>query len=124
MEVITPIQDDPLQDGVKSRCRQLPLEVWEQIIGNITDSRYLPRAWLNFRQVSHTLKAATEHVFMKTHLSETCIIFEPSIYVKDQGQRDHMLKIELKFTGLSLKNSTLYNSNNDRAIFAAKVQHD
>ncbi|KAJ1329658.1 hypothetical protein MN608_06394 [Microdochium nivale] len=58
-----------------SNCLQLPLELWIRIIGFITDSRYIPRVWLNFRRVSSFFKAATEFAFCDSHLRHTEIIF-------------------------------------------------
>ncbi|KAF9874177.1 hypothetical protein CkaCkLH20_08160 [Colletotrichum karsti] len=46
----------------------IPPEVLEIIIGSIDDSHYLPRVWLNFRQVSRVFKNITERVFVQEHL--------------------------------------------------------
>ncbi|KAH7033522.1 uncharacterized protein B0I36DRAFT_110186 [Microdochium trichocladiopsis] len=60
---------------ISSKCPPLPLELWIRIIGFVTDSRYIPRAWLNFRRVSSSFKAATELAFSDRHLRNTEIIF-------------------------------------------------
>lgn len=116
-----PIADKP------STCPQLPIELWIRIIGLITDSRYLPRAWLGFRRVSSCFKAATELAFSDRHLRNTEITFrdyslqlrpvpDGSASVRDaitysglrNGQPVH-LKFVLKYVGLS--------EDRDRAIF-------
>lgn len=98
------------QDPESPRCRALPLELWERIICNITDSRYLPRVWLNFRRVSHLLKAATEHAFVTAHLQYTDLAFEPLSVVRDKDENKYTLNVLLQFHRLS--------DDGDRAIFA------
>lgn len=83
------------------RCRTLPLEVWERILCSITDTRYLPRVWLNCRRVSTVLKAATEHAFARTHLRHTDISFMPSEMVHDKDDNKYTLDVMLKFNRLS-----------------------
>ncbi|KAE9582213.1 hypothetical protein CGMCC3_g1715 [Colletotrichum fructicola] len=52
----------------RSGAAYLPPELWEMIIGSITDCDYLPRVWFNFRRVSRTFKEITERVFSSNHL--------------------------------------------------------
>ncbi|KAJ0332529.1 hypothetical protein COL922a_011378 [Colletotrichum nupharicola] len=55
-------------DMQRSGAAYLPPELWEMIIGSITDCDYLPRVWFNFRRVSRTFKEITERVFSSNHL--------------------------------------------------------
>ncbi|EEY17036.1 predicted protein [Verticillium alfalfae VaMs.102] len=53
-----------------TRARSLPYlppEIWMHIIGCITDSRYIPRVWLNLRLVSRFFQTVTERVFANCH---------------------------------------------------------
>ncbi|KAH0427115.1 hypothetical protein CcaCcLH18_09862 [Colletotrichum camelliae] len=52
----------------RSGAVYLPPELWEMVIGSITDCDYLPRVWLNFRRVSQAFKEITERVFSSKHL--------------------------------------------------------
>jgi len=115
-------------------CPQLPIELWIRIIGLITDSRYLPRAWLDFRRVSSHFKAATELAFSHRHLRNTEITFRDyglqlkpctngSATVEDAltsggigiGRPLH-LKFVLKYVGLS--------EDRERAVFRREAIPD
>lgn len=99
-----------------SGFRGFPLEVWERIIGLISDDRYLPRVWLNFRRVSRTVKAATERVFVTMHLRRTHIGFDPFPSIRDRNENKYKLDVLLDFNRLS--------DDGSRAIYAPKDPRD
>ncbi|KAI3330213.1 hypothetical protein F4824DRAFT_479114 [Ustulina deusta] len=91
---------------------QLPNEVYLHIVELITDSRYLPRVWLDFRRVSRNFKAITESVFARKHLPHTIIDF-PTItdIVYDKDGNKHRPGLGLHFEKLS-------GDNDERAVFS------
>jgi hypothetical protein len=42
----------------------LPLELWIEILGYLTDKEHLPTSWQSCRRVSHLLKAAAEKAYL------------------------------------------------------------
>ena len=89
---------------VADRVRQLPYlppELWYLIIASITDSRYLPRVWLNFRLVSRFFKHATERVFAELHLPRTRLEFLGFDSVVDEHRQPRELDFALDFDRLS-----------------------
>lgn len=98
--------------GEPRPLKQLPVEIWARVIGFITDSRYLPRVWLHFRQVSRGFKTATELAFVQKHLQYTNVEFGPWSMVKDRDQNKVSCRLTLVFKGLA-------GEDRDRAIFAS-----
>ncbi|KAI1348963.1 hypothetical protein F5Y01DRAFT_290490 [Xylaria sp. FL0043] len=98
--------------AVSTKRPQLYTELYMLIIEFITDSSYLPRVWLNFRQVSREFKAITELVFARKHLPHALITF-PSITgtVYDVDDDKHQLSLALEFQKLT-------GDNNERAVFS------
>ncbi|KAI1277336.1 hypothetical protein F5Y07DRAFT_398592 [Xylaria sp. FL0933] len=98
--------------AVSTKRPQLYTELYMLIIEFITDSSYLPRVWLNFRQVSREFKAITELVFARKHLPHALIVF-PSITgtVYDVDDDKHQLSLALEFQKLT-------GDNDERAVFS------
>ncbi|RYP77387.1 hypothetical protein DL771_001182 [Monosporascus sp. 5C6A] len=96
-----------------ARCPpvELPVEVWAQIISFITDSRYLPRTWLQFRLVSRVFKHATEMAFVSSHLPHADLIF-----------REHRSSFhaDLIFPKVVFKFDRLADGDRSRAVFVRK----
>ena len=92
----------------------LPLELWVQIIGSITDSRYLPRVWLNFRRVSRTFKEATEMAFISTHLRHAELSF------RECQASVHDLQANLVYPHVILRFDRLARDDRGRAVFTRR----
>ncbi|RYP63839.1 hypothetical protein DL769_006851 [Monosporascus sp. CRB-8-3] len=90
---------------------ELPVEVWAQIISFITDSRYLPRAWLHFRRVSRAFKHATEMAFVGSHLPHADLIFR---------QHRSSFHADLIFPKVVFKFDRLAGGDRSRAVFVRK----
>ena len=100
----------------RPRCPHLPFEVWVRIIGFITDWRYVPRVWLNFRLVSHAFKEATEQAFAAVHLPLADINFGYIGVVNDDDDgQTYECDMYLKFDRLS--------GDGERAIFRSDVEN-
>ncbi|KAL2752318.1 hypothetical protein ACRALDRAFT_1065480 [Sodiomyces alcalophilus JCM 7366] len=93
----------------------LPPEIWCQIIASITDSRYLPRIWLNLRLTSRFLKSVTERVFADLHLRRSRLEFLAFDPVTDAHGDPRPLDFILEFDRLS--------DDGSRAIYADKELH-
>lgn len=79
------------------KCRQLPLELWTNIVSMITDSESLPTVWFSCRNTSRALRTATEYAFLN-HLrnraeidfQKTCVPgIASSIFAKFAFERLH-----------------------------------
>ncbi|CRK11188.1 hypothetical protein BN1708_010064, partial [Verticillium longisporum] len=87
-----------------TRARSLPYlppEIWMHIIGCITDSRYIPRVWLNLRLVSRFFQLLTERVFANCHLRRSRLEFLAFDPVTDEHRQPRDLNFALDFDRLS-----------------------
>ena len=112
------IQDQrkPLAPSASSSSSlpELPLELWAQIIGSITDSRYLPRVWLNFRQVSRFFKDATEMAFVGKHLRHADLVF------RESRSDVHDLHANLVYPKVVFRFDRLAQDDRGRAVFVRR----
>jgi hypothetical protein len=91
----------------------LPPELWYLVIASITDSRYLPRVWLNFRRVSRFFKHATESVFAAEHIPRSRLEFLAFDPVIDENREPQNLDFALDFDRFS--------EDGSRAIYTDKA---
>lgn len=102
-------------DIYDSHLPSLPPEIWWQIIASITDSRYLPRVWLNLRLTSRFLKSVTERVFADLHLRRSRLEFLAFDPVTDADGNPRPLDFILEFDRLS--------DDGSRAVYIDKELH-
>lgn len=91
----------------------LPPELWYLVIASITDSRYLPRVWLNFRLVSRFFKHATESVFAAEHIPRSRLEFLAFDHVVDEHRVPQNLDFALDFD--------CFSDDGSRAIYTDKT---